>query len=140
MNLLTSFEPNRGSGRSCILLAVNLRAMRVGPGNDPKGGKEGWNAGDGFRKPEAVPSPAALRHPELFLLGPALGRSGALGGGAVLGAGLLAVGHPQAVEHAADDVIAHAGQVADPTAPDQHDRVLLEVVPLAGDVRGDLLA
>ena len=27
MNLLTSFEPNRGSGRSCSLLAVNLRAM-----------------------------------------------------------------------------------------------------------------
>src|SRR5215831_16686350 len=29
MNLLTSFEPYRGSGRSWVLLAVNLRAMRA---------------------------------------------------------------------------------------------------------------
>ena len=31
MNLLASFEPKRGSGRSWLLLAVNLRAMRVYP-------------------------------------------------------------------------------------------------------------
>src|SRR4051794_34153208 len=29
INLLTSFEPYRGSGRSWALLAVNLRAMRA---------------------------------------------------------------------------------------------------------------
>jgi hypothetical protein len=58
--------------------------------------------------------------------------------GPVLGPGLLAVGDPLGVEHAADDVVAHAGQVADAAPPDQDDRVLLQVVPLAGDVRRHL--
>src|ERR1700752_4166447 len=31
MNLPASFEPNRGSGRRWVLLAVNLRAMRLSP-------------------------------------------------------------------------------------------------------------
>ena len=34
MNLPASFEPNRGSGRSCVLLAVNFRAMNVSPAQD----------------------------------------------------------------------------------------------------------
>src|SRR5260221_13897589 len=54
---------------------------------------------------------------------------------AVLRARLLAVLHARGVERAADDVIAHAREVFDATAADQHDRVLLEVVPLARDVR-----
>src|SRR5688572_32895880 len=58
--------------------------------------------------------------------------------GAVLRTGLLAVLHAGGVERAADDVIADAREVLDATAADQHDRVLLEVVALAGDVRGDL--
>src|SRR5262249_57911659 len=58
--------------------------------------------------------------------------------GAVLGARLLAVGDALGVEDAADDVVAHAGQVADAAAAHQHDGVLLQVVPLAGDVRRDL--
>src|SRR4051812_5549736 len=57
---------------------------------------------------------------------------------AVLGAGLLAVAHAGGVERPADHLVAHARQVLDATATDEHDRVLLEVVPLARDVRGDL--
>ena len=38
------------------------------------------------------------------------------------------------VEHAADDVVAHAGQVLHAAAADQHHRVLLQVVALARDV------
>src|SRR5712692_9332200 len=37
------------------------------------------------------------------------------------------------VVRAADDVIAHPRQVLDPTTADQHHRVLLQVVALAGD-------
>src|SRR5690606_19253696 len=58
--------------------------------------------------------------------------------GAVVAAGLLAVLHAGGVEGAADDLVAHAGQVADPTAAHEHHRVLLEVVALTGDVGGDL--
>src|SRR5262245_42486826 len=58
--------------------------------------------------------------------------------GAVLGASLLAVGDTGGVERPADDVVAHAGEVLDAAAADQHDRVLLQVVTLAGDVRGHL--
>src|SRR6266545_2022657 len=58
--------------------------------------------------------------------------------GAVARAGLLAVADTLGVEHAADDLVADAGQVADPAAPHQHNRVLLQVVPDPGDVRGDL--
>src|SRR5262249_45616733 len=71
------------------------------------------------------------------------GRSGrpcllAVALGAVLGAGLLAVGHALGVVDAADDVVPHAGQVAHAAAADEDDGVLLEVVALAGDVGGDL--
>src|SRR6266511_1269238 len=58
--------------------------------------------------------------------------------GAVARAGLLAVADTLGVEHAADDLVADAGQVLDPAAAYQHDRVLLQVVADAGDVRGDL--
>src|SRR5262249_472192 len=60
--------------------------------------------------------------------------------GTVLGAGLLAVRDALGIEDAADDMVAHARQVADPAAADQHDGVLLEVVPFTGDVSGDLHA
>src|ERR671923_1682863 len=58
--------------------------------------------------------------------------------GAVARAGLLAVADTLGVEHAADDLVADAGQVLDPAAAHQHDRVLLQVVADPGDVRGDL--
>src|SRR5262249_19518591 len=58
--------------------------------------------------------------------------------GAVLGTGLLAIGDALGIEHTADDVVAHPRQVADASAADEHDGVLLKVVSLAGDVGGDL--
>src|SRR5262245_45984945 len=71
--------------------------------------------------------------------GPLRGISGSLlGFGAVAATGLLAVLHPGGVEGAADDLVAHPRQVADPAAADQHDRMLLEVVSLTGDVGGHL--
>src|SRR5450759_4845943 len=65
-----------------------------------------------------------------------LGRLLALG--AVLAAPLLAVLGAGGVEGAADHVVAHAGEVGDLAAADQHNGVLLEVVPDARDVGGDL--
>src|SRR5262245_30536727 len=44
------------------------------------------------------------------------------------------------VERAAHDVVADARQVLDATAAHEHDRVLLEIVPLAGDVGVHLAA
>src|SRR5689334_13000245 len=59
---------------------------------------------------------------------------------AVLRARLLAVLHARGVERAADDVVPDAGEILDAAAADQHDRVLLQVVTLARNVRGDLHA
>ena len=53
---------------------------------------------------------------------------------AVLRAALIALLHAARVEGAADDVVAHARQILHAAAADQHDRVLLQVVSLAGDV------
>src|SRR5690242_12843270 len=67
--------------------------------------------------------------------------SGSLGPlGAVLRTGLLAVLDAGRVERAAHHVVAHAGQVLDAAAPDQHHRVLLQVVAFAADVADDLEA
>src|SRR6185369_13939089 len=54
--------------------------------------------------------------------------------GAVLRTALLAVLDALGVEHAAQDVVTHAGQVLDATAADHHHRVLLQVMALAWDV------
>src|SRR5690606_1446260 len=56
---------------------------------------------------------------------------------AVLRTALLAVLHALRVEHAAQHVVAHARKVAHTAAADQHHGVLLQVVPLAGDVGDD---
>src|SRR5439155_4980870 len=66
---------------------------------------------------------------------PADGRGGLC---AVLAATLLAVAHAGGVEGAADDVVLDRGQVLDPAAADEHDRVLLQVVADARDVGRDL--
>src|SRR6266566_10020113 len=58
--------------------------------------------------------------------------------GAVFRAALAPVLDALGVVRPADDVIAHAGQVLDAATADQHDRVLLQVVTLTGDVAGDL--
>src|ERR1700761_491986 len=70
--------------------------------------------------------------------GPLRGISALLLLRAVAAAGLLAVADTLGVQRAADDLVADAGQVTDTAATDQHDRVLLEVVPHARDVGGDL--
>src|SRR5713101_28892 len=60
--------------------------------------------------------------------------------GAVFGAALAPVLDALGIVGAADDVIAHAGQVLDPSAADQHHRVFLQIVALAGDIAGYLEA
>src|ERR671920_285764 len=71
--------------------------------------------------------------------GPRRGTSAALLG-AVAGPCLLAVADAGGVEGAPDDLVAHAGEVLHPAAAHEDHRVLLEVVPLARDVGGDLHA
>src|SRR5579864_1458020 len=58
--------------------------------------------------------------------------------GAVFRTALAAVFDALGVVGAADDVIAHARQILDAAAADQHDRMFLQIVALAGDVAGDL--
>src|SRR5687768_3295085 len=60
--------------------------------------------------------------------------------GAVLRAALLAVLHTLRIERTAHDVVAHAGQVLDAPAADQHGRVLLQVVSLTADVADHFVA
>src|SRR5204863_6884221 len=55
----------------------------------------------------------------------------------VLRAALLAVFHARGIERSANDVITHSRQVLHTAAAHEHDRVLLQVVADAGDVRGD---
>ncbi|KCB21100.1 hypothetical protein L544_0017 [Bordetella hinzii OH87 BAL007II] len=59
--------------------------------------------------------------------------------GTVLRAGLLTVLDALQVEGAAHDVITHTGQVLHTTATHQDDRVLLQVVAFAADVRNDFV-
>src|SRR6202000_2481406 len=73
-----------------------------------------------------------------FAAGPLRGISALLLLRAITAARLLAVADTLGVQRAADDLVAHTGQVTDTTAADQHDGVLLEVVTDTGDVRGDL--
>src|SRR3979409_1475085 len=59
---------------------------------------------------------------------------------AVLRAGLLAVADAGGVERPADHLVAESRQILDAAAAHEHDRVLLQVVALAGDVGADLHA
>ena len=52
-------------------------------------------------------------------------------------AALLAAVDAEAVERSTNHVVANAGQIAHTTSANKHDRVLLEIVPLATDVRRD---
>src|SRR4029078_12431238 len=56
--------------------------------------------------------------------------------GSIFGAPLPAVADALGVEHAANDVIAYARKVLDAAAPDQHHRMLLQIMSLARDVAG----
>src|SRR5687768_14668149 len=73
-----------------------------------------------------------------FGAGPLRGISALLLLGAVAAASLLTVLDALGVERAADDLVADTGKVLHPAAADEHDRVLLEVVAHARDVRRDL--
>src|SRR5580700_7026935 len=53
---------------------------------------------------------------------------------------LLAVFHALRIEHATQDVIAHAREILDAPAADHHHRMLLQVMALAGDVADNLEA
>src|SRR5262249_55405845 len=70
--------------------------------------------------------------------GPLRGMSALLLLRAVAAAGLLAIADALGVQRTTDDLVPHAGEVLHPAAADEHDRVLLEVVPDSGDVRGHL--
>src|SRR3954452_13993943 len=59
---------------------------------------------------------------------------------AVLGAALAPVADAGSVEPAADHLVAVTREVLDAPAADEHDRVLLQVVPLARDVGADFHA
>src|SRR4051812_2701426 len=73
-----------------------------------------------------------------FGAGPLRGISALLLLGAVAAASLLTVLDALGVEGAADDLVADTGEVLHPAAANEHDRVLLEVVTDARDVRRDL--
>src|SRR3569832_191912 len=70
-------------------------------------------------------------HVALFLWSGLLGTLGA-----VFRSALTAVVDARGVERAANDVVANARQILHAATADQNDRVLLQVVPLAGDVGG----
>src|SRR3712207_1462203 len=70
--------------------------------------------------------------------GPLRGMSALLLLRAVPAASLLAVADTLGVQRTADDLVADARQVLDPAATHEHDRVLLQVVAHARDVRRDL--
>src|SRR6201986_3493394 len=73
-----------------------------------------------------------------FAAGPLRGISALLLLRPVAASGLLAVADALGVQRTANDLVPHAGQVADATAADQHDGVLLQVVPHARNVGSDL--
>src|SRR6478752_2239487 len=73
-----------------------------------------------------------------FGAGPLRGISALLLLGAVAAASLLAVLHALRVERAAHDLVADTREVLHAAAAHEHDRVLLQVVADAGDVRRDL--
>lgn len=56
----------------------------------------------------------------------------------VLGAGLIPVGNALCVQRTADNVVTNARQISYPSAADQNHRMLLQVMPDAGDIDGCL--
>src|SRR5215471_14428203 len=73
-----------------------------------------------------------------FVAGPLRGISALLLLRAVTAARLLAVADALGVERATDDLVTDTRQVTDTAASNEHDGVLLEVVPDSRDVCGDL--
>src|SRR5262249_302986 len=56
--------------------------------------------------------------------------------GPVLRTSLLALRYTGGIERATDNVVADTGEILDTASANQHDRVLLQIVPDTGDVRG----
>src|SRR5215510_6667789 len=84
--------------------------------------------GSGSTSRRTAPARRILASAPLGLLGP------------VLRPALLAPRDARGIERAADDVIANAGKILHAASPDQHDRVLLQIVSDPGNVRRDLEA
>ena len=59
---------------------------------------------------------------------------------AVLAPALFAIVHTAGVKRAADNMVTHTGQILNTPAANQHYRMLLQIVPLTGDIRGYLVA
>src|SRR3954468_12243558 len=59
---------------------------------------------------------------------------------AVLGAGTPALLHAGGVERAADNMITNSGQILHATAPNEHNRVLLQIVALVRNIRNNFVA
>src|SRR5216110_1203435 len=70
--------------------------------------------------------------------GPLRGMSALLLLRAVAAARLLAVAHALGIQRTTNDLVSHAGEVLHPATADEHDGVLLQVVPDTRDVRRDL--
>src|SRR5215831_15559891 len=60
--------------------------------------------------------------------------------GSVYGAALLSVLHALRIEHAAQDVVSHTRKILHAAAANEHNRVLLQIVALAGDVTHHFVA
>src|SRR3989304_2208557 len=116
-------------GRVQELAGQLLRHALLPPAAGGGGGGPPWERGPGRRGPP--PPPPAPPH---------LARRSARFRrfGAVLRAALFAVGHAGRVQNPPNDVIPDPRKVLHPAAPDQDDRVLLEVMTDPRDVRGHL--
>src|SRR5512141_3158924 len=115
MNFVSTTSPNLGSGMMSRLSALRRRDIVS------------------FLDPSCEGPRPALAWPERP---PCVPKRSLRPLGAVFRAPLAAIAYALGVEHAANNVIAHAGQVLDAAAPDQDHRVLLEVMPLARDIAG----
>src|SRR6516164_3299949 len=108
MNLVTTTLPNLGSGRISRLSALWRRDISLLPSSFVT---------------SFVSRPSRTQSDPLF---------GSLC--SVFRSPLLAVFHALRIEHTAQDVVAHAGQILHTAAADHHHRVLLQIVALAGNV------
>src|SRR5262245_44241475 len=60
--------------------------------------------------------------------------------GSILRPCLLTILNAQCIQYTANDVIANTRKVADAATPNDHNRVLLQIVSFATDIGGDLFA